>query len=1578
LLGRDASWSLPLFNLPGRAGLDLSLVLSYSSMVWTRSGSSIYFDDDNGSPSPGFRLGFATVQGPFFDSQVGVNAYLLVTSSGRRVELRQVGSSNIYESGDSTHLQLTDNSAGSPSELILRGTDGTRVSYASYPNEWCATKIRDRNGNYIAINNNAYGDIQTITDTLGRAVQFNYDTNANISSITQMWNGSWHTLANFSWGAPLTMDVTGFTGVSVVGTYTGEQLPVLRAVGLPDGSYYAFDYRIIGQVSMIRSYRSDNVQRNYTAYDYDTWSGDCPRITQTRVWAENWSGIYGVPNEVIMSLAVNGDGSHQMTAPDGTIYKEVYGTGWQRGLVTRSESWSGGVLQKWTITAYDQDNTSVSYQTNPRVTGTDIHDADGNLRRTIIDYDSYAAYGLPHVMHEYAAGGLTEIRRTYLDYNLGQPYLDRRIIGLVSARQVFNPVSGLWESKTTYDYDSTGVQTQATTATSHDQSYDSANTARGNLTAVARWDMTQPNNSSAALTTHTTYDAAGSVVIMADAAGHQTSIGYTDNFSDGLSHNTFAYPTTLTDADNYSASVHYNYDFGAKTEVQGPPPAGQSTGLHQIFVYDNIGRLYELYTANNGAATFYNYGAYYLNVWSSVNQAGESYSGELYDGLGRVFGRMSHHPGSVGGYSAQLTIYDAMGRPSRQSNPTEVNGSWVPTGDDAAGWIYSYQTYDWKGRPLVTTNQDGTQRYASYAGCGCAGGEVVTLTDEVGRRQKVYSDVLGRQLKSEVLNWNGSVYSAVVNTLNALDQITNVRQWTGAENGGGTYQDTTMSYDGYGRLASKHVPEQQDSNGNPTYTTWAYKSDDAIERVTDGRGASATYIYNNNRHLVNETHYSAPAGIAPTSNVTFGYDAVGNRTSMSDGMGTKSYSYNSLSQLMSETRTFADPSPPYLNASFTLNYDYNLAGELKKITDSTNVTINYGFDAIGRVNSVTGSDNLYVGVSNYASTFQYRAWGGLKSMTDGSGHTSSLSYNSKLHPSQFDISGNVVHQNYDYYNDGRISFVHNTTDANFDRSYGYDHAARLTSALSGAAAWGTSGTTPYSETFGYDAFSNLNWRQSDQWNGSFSDSDSSAHSNNRRIGWGYDSDGRNTTIDTRSYAFDTLGKTKSMTAQQLLFNGNHATVSQSFEYDADGEQLKNGTSQSGITTTTYYVCSTVLGGAVIEELNSSGQKTVGYVYSAGGGRLAIQSGAVIWKQHTPAGTSEYTTNSSNSAIGRTEFDPLGADVSLEAPPSPPPNEGDGDISAGHIGGILDSRWSDFFNLSSGCSKEGVLASCSGSMNVTNLDAEMRAAFGYRWYDLPGNFDARAQGEERYLGLISSGFDLDFGRYWGTYSLIVNGINVESIKNPTLNEKAGLEQDAANYEQYGTAYLPDSSQVDLEANTVTIYGGAEYFVPQNSGQSPTIDLTKPECLPQQVKDTFKDAWKASGYSNRDNSEYSFSIDRDPNTKALAATTPKSTHEFSAGQVQVTKINGITVTVAGVHTHGPGDLYGLSETDKDSAIKAGIAMYVMAPDGGLYLYDPAVKATQKSRRDIHMPDIDYAYGVRVGDLRGKNNFWDKPCK
>lgn len=93
-----------------------------------------------------------------------------------------------------------------------------------------------------------------------------------------------------------------------------------------------------------------------------------------------------------------------------------------------------------------------------------------------------------------------------------------------------------------------------------------------------------------------------------------------------------------------------------------------------------------------------------------------------------------------------------------------------------------------------------------------------------------------------------------------------------------------MTYDGYGRLKTRHVPEQNAG----TATTWDYNPDDTIQKVTDARGASQTLSYNN-RHLVTGITYSAPSGIPVPGAASFSYDAAGNRTSMADGTGSLTY-----------------------------------------------------------------------------------------------------------------------------------------------------------------------------------------------------------------------------------------------------------------------------------------------------------------------------------------------------------------------------------------------------------------------------------------------------------------------------------------------------------------------------------------------------------------------------------------------------------------------------------------------------------------------------------------------------------------
>lgn len=1259
LTARDAEWSVSLLSLPGRAGLDLGLSLSYSSMVWTHSGPYIYFDEDNGWPSPGFRIGFPTIQEKFFDAQAGRNVYLLM-AGGSRISLRQLGTSNVYETADSSYLQLID----SGSSLLLRTTDGTQLSYQSFNNEWHCTQIKDRNGNYLTVNYNWLGHITTITDTLARSISFNYDANANLISITQSWtvNGvpQTHTWASFGWDTKTLQ--TSFSGVLVVGAPNGSTIPVLSQVGLDDGSHYTFEYTAAAQVNLIRSFRSDNVQRAYAAYDYQYSGDDCPRLSATRVSAENWTAINGLPSEVTTQYSDPGDGSHQLIAPDGTIYKEFYGSSWQRGLTTQSEVWSGGLRQKWTTATWTQDNTGVSYQTNPRITETNIYDAGGNRRRTTVSYTSFTlpsgtTCSLPNDTREYAADATTILRRTHVDYrmdpNLDASYLERYIIGLVKEQTLYEVNSGTETlmSRVGFAYDEIGSIQGTDAPAQHDNTNYNASfvAGRANLSSLKRYDVTDSSQFSVS---GARYNTAGAMVSTTDPLLHQSSIGYAESFSDGNnSRNTFAYPTTVTDADGFSSYVQYNFDFGARTRVQGPPPAGQPQGLIQTLTYDSAARIDRVTTTNNGAYTRYLYGPNYVVSLATVNNvADEAYSNSVFDGVGRVTGEASLHPGSTGGYKAQLTQYDLMGRMVKQSNPAEIDGAWNAAGDDVAGWLYTQQTYDWKGRPRITTNTDLTTREASYTGCGCAGGEVVTLTDEgtidegvaKRRQQKIYSDVLGRTVKTEVLNWQGgSVYSTVTNSYNARDQITSGKQYQG-DDASGVYQDTTMTYDGHGRLKTRHSPEQDPG----TATTYNYNSDDTLLSVTDARGATQTLTYNA-RRLVTGISYSAPTGITIPVAVSFTYDGVGNRSSMSDGMGSASYNYNQLSRMISETRNFTG-----LSGSFTLNYAYNLVGELSSFTDPFGAQVGYNYDQTGRLSAVTGSG--FASVSTYASSIQYRAWGALKSLAYGNTKTLSVGYNNALQATSYEVPG-VLKKSYQYNYDGRLKFTQDqlTTNSKFDRSYEYDHMGRVTKALSGAEARGQGPTDdrPYNETLVYEQMNHLTMLERHNWD-RLDGSGPDTVVNNRVEGWTYDADGRALIASTGYYVYDAAGR--------VLSFGDDAPYKTEQEFTGEGRRAKtverrfdDQTNQWVTEKITYYVTSSVLGGALVTELNEQGAKQRTLVHAAGSvlASQTVSEGtqSVGWEHRDASGASYRSTNSAGEGIGSAEMDAVGANAGMFKP-----------------------------------------------------------------------------------------------------------------------------------------------------------------------------------------------------------------------------------------------------------------------------------------------------------------------------------------
>ncbi len=715
---------------------------------------------------------------------------------------------------------------------------------------------------------------------------------------------------------------------------------------------------------------------------------------------------------------------------------------------------------------------------------------------------------------------------------------------------------------------------------------------RGNLTTATRYDVT---GTTGAVSSQIKYNIAGAPVAQIDPLGRTVKISYADNFNDtSTTRNTYAYPTRLFDpAGNYS-EVKYRFDTGANAWARSPAPAGNTTDKETTREYDAVGRLLKNTVVNSGAYTRYEYptnniqSKVFSTIVDSDNDGADAddevMSESWTDGAGRVRRSRTEHPGSTGGWSATLAEYDILGQLKRSTVPTETNSSYEPAGDDASrGWLWSQNEYDWKGRPTRTiptdsTGSDGKDQLISYEGCGCAGGQVTTIQSEVvpkdtnpnetaRRTQKVYQDVLGRTYKTEVLNWTGAVYSTTVQTFNGRDQITKTRQYAGDANST-SYQDVTVTYDGHGRMKTRHYPVE-DAN---TETTWIYNADDSVQQTIDPRGAITNFTYNELR-LATQISYDPPANhpeIPDVPTVSFNYDAVGNRTQMTDGTGTTGYFYDPLSRLESEKKYFnLLPAAPVPDHKYSLSYEYCIGGGLKTVTDPFGYTINYTNDKSGRVTAVSGDPTADNPTGQWANGIQYRAFGQIKQMTyaiPDAAPTIKLEYDNRLRADYWEIArsgGFEAKADFTHGSDSRVIAKNDLLDDKWDRSMKYDFAGRLTHNQFGMGQSNNNGNVRvYEQAIEYDGFSMMAEREITNWGqtGGFGESYVNGRIQSSLVD--YDASGNvvSQPIDsmpegTGTNTFDAAGRRVKYFDQRFgRFNGYLNMVQEHVtEYDFDGD-----------------------------------------------------------------------------------------------------------------------------------------------------------------------------------------------------------------------------------------------------------------------------------------------------------------------------------------------------------------------------------------------------------------------------------------
>ncbi|MGB7201465.1 MAG: VCBS repeat-containing protein [Pyrinomonadaceae bacterium] len=1176
------------------------------------------------------------------------------------------------------------------------------------------------------------------------------DNNGQGSNVT-------HTYATFAYTTK-TVDIN-FGSLGVVGPPDDTVLTVLDKITYADTSWTKFHYNGYLQVEKIENYADDDHKLNHVWTNLASVSGpqsECPRFTETKTYAENFNSgsevavtnSFTTGSSYSLPDSISGSATKVTVAvtdhPDNLRTKIYYGSsGYKEGLMLATEdcisdTCSGTDRKRWTWTDWTQDDTSKGYIVNPRVIESRVGDGT-NTKRTTVGYGSNG-FGLAEEVKVYDTDLTTVFKTQTTSYSSDNAYLNRRIIGLPTETKLYEgTTSGTLMSKVTFGYDGSGYNGSGqslTSATQHDTTnYGTGFAHRGNLTSTKRWDATDPTNESAWVESTVKYNIAGSPISQTtpwDGTNTRTvSIGYADSWNDGTTRTTYAYPTSLTDPASNSSTVKYRYDIGANVEATSPAPAGQTYGKTTKRIFDSIGRLarnsvyvntteksYVRYEFPSNGILTQTY-APIVDVDADGNIAeDEVYSESWFDGAGRVRKSRTEHPNSTGGWSASQTEYDILGRVYRQSVPTEISVSgttWTAAGDDASrGWIWNYAYYDWKGRtvrtvPSDSTGSDGKDTLVTYEGCGCAGGQVTTVqgplvprddqpTVNARRTQKAYADILGRTFKTETLTWTGAVYSTVKTTFNGRDQTTLIREYAGSDTSA-TFQDTTATFDGHGRLVTSHRPEQRDASNNLKYTTYSYNADDSISDVTDGRGIETEYTYNS-RGLVTSVGWNVGStGYTDPADTSFSYDNVDNRTAMTDELGSVSYSYNSLSQMTDETRDFTDSlaDSPISGGQFKLEYAYQVGGQLKSYKDPWAKEITYASDKRGRVSSITGTS--VGGVTTYVNSPQYRAWGGIKQMSFGDGTQETTTFNNRLMPAHYELVRNtidIMSKGYEYLSDGKLKFVDDELDGRFDRLMTYDHAGRLREGKSSTEASGTTVTAnldtqlPYRQSYQYDAFNHLTQRNNlhwgtDSWQ-SISNNRSYTYSNNRvTSGYPdpiYDDDGRAIFISGDG----TFGYGARGLLDYIHGDADPATF---LTFDGNGKEGRRTPKTWVIDTPTtghwetgdptYYIRSSVLGGQVVSEAGPTGKKRQTFVLY-GGSKIASQSEwvynsvtyqAVNFEHSDASGMSQRSTFSNGNVIEEganyngapAEFDPMGGNTGLETPyvedpPDPPPPDPD--------------------------------------------------------------------------------------------------------------------------------------------------------------------------------------------------------------------------------------------------------------------------------------------------------------------------------
>lgn len=247
---------------------------------------------------------------------------------------------------------------------------------------------------------------------------------------------------------------------------------------------------------------------------------------------------------------------------------------------------------------------------------------------------------------------------------------------------------------------------------------------------------------------------------------------------------------------------------------------------------------------------------------------------------------------------------------------------------DAQGHATRF-VYDNLGRLVATHFADGTKAETIYDALG----RRVAAIDQAGTRTEYEYDALGR-LTDVVQFLNGEE----IRTEYGYDESGRLIWQEDANN-----HRTNYEYDNLGRRIAVELPQTQRS-------TTEYDAVGNTFSVTDFNGDTITYNYDAQNRLVEKR-------VGETPIASFTYTPTGQLETVTDNRGVTSYAYDELGRLLSRT----DPDGPYLTSGASIEYGYDAAGNRTSVTTPTG-TVEYAFDSQNRLKTVTDD----AGVTSYS------------------------------------------------------------------------------------------------------------------------------------------------------------------------------------------------------------------------------------------------------------------------------------------------------------------------------------------------------------------------------------------------------------------------------------------------------------------------------------------------------------------------------------------------------------------------------------------------------------------------------------